>query len=505
MTMPQLEALSQLLGISTEAKACKQKSCLLQLIIKHSFDQDDEVNKTAALAACLKPKPVKLAAAADDITRAVVEFLADDPENKDAVKEAKKDYTKKRIKYLEIIIKDKQTQAKAKATAKAKGKASAKAKTKAKAQAKSQNRRMSHRRRQPTPRANGPQADQHEQSDDDFFIFEAVNQQPHEKLANQRGLPSCHVACKTEPQDDDAAPISNGTPAEHQPQSEEQFWNDIWDAHSDTQLDGLAKHKLACKEEQQDDADAPTMLQTQDTAMHVTPHDEDLDLFLCNHLDSLVDDPGADLGANLFGPGSVTDDASSPHATHEGASSYAGASGGGSSSSNSKPPEDSQGGGNSFTTSKATAAHKNYPSGISKINQRPDVLKQLACPGGMISIDFQAHRFLATLKHDDKQGRSLVPPYHVQSTSKVFGEDWKSALMHCHGWLWRKCERLASLSLKTKPSKVPLQEPGQIADSVFEELAPIVDGLGFKVNYSTKKQGPIRCNSLRLQISSWYQ
>lgn len=49
MTIPQLEALAELMGLSTEAKECKLKRDILKLLIDHCFEGDaDDVNKNAA-------------------------------------------------------------------------------------------------------------------------------------------------------------------------------------------------------------------------------------------------------------------------------------------------------------------------------------------------------------------------------------------------------------------------------------------------------------------------
>ena len=129
MTNHQLEALCNLLGL--DRPEGKTKNDLLKLIIDSIFT--DDLLRQKAVDACSKPKAAKPAVADDDVTRAVVESLADDPDNTDAVKEAKKTYAKKRIKELEIVIKAK-AQPKAKSRA-AKAKAKEKAKSSAKAKA----------------------------------------------------------------------------------------------------------------------------------------------------------------------------------------------------------------------------------------------------------------------------------------------------------------------------------------------------------------------------------
>ena len=153
------------------------------------------------------------------------------------------------------------------------------------------------------------------------------------------------------------------------------------------------------------------------------------------------------------------------------------------------PCEQASGGGSSSSTSKPSAdtVAKKYPSGIAKTNKRPDVLQSLDCPGGKISLDFQAHRFIAELKHTDKQASSLVDPFLHHSTSKNFGcgTEWKDALIFCHAWLWRKHDRLASLK-STRASSKLVQSPGLMSDSVFEQLRPIIDGLGPKIIYGKK-------------------
>ena len=125
MTNPQLEALCDLLGLD-RSEECKTKNALLKLIIDSIFT--DDVVRQKAMDACSKPKAAKPVVADNEVTRAVVDQLADDPDNIDAVKEAKKTFLKKRIKELESAIKTKaKAKAKPKATAKAKAKAKAKA------------------------------------------------------------------------------------------------------------------------------------------------------------------------------------------------------------------------------------------------------------------------------------------------------------------------------------------------------------------------------------------
>lgn len=105
LTNCQLEALCDLLGLDW-SEGGTTKAALLKLIIESVFN--DEVLRQKAMDACSKPRAVKRAVADDDVTKAVVEHLADDPENTDAVKEAKKEFAKKRIKDLEIVIKKKE-------------------------------------------------------------------------------------------------------------------------------------------------------------------------------------------------------------------------------------------------------------------------------------------------------------------------------------------------------------------------------------------------------------
>lgn len=442
MTIPQLEALAELMGLSTEAKECKLKRDILKLLIDHCFEGDaDDVNKNAALEACIKPKAVRLAAADDHLTNLVLGHLNDCPDNKDAAKEGMKEHTKKKIKHLEKVIQEKasaKAKPKAKANAKAKGKASAKgkAKAKAKAKAKSQSGRLGWRRKvhtsapqdtsqQPAEGVNAATND-----DDSFDLF----------------------AGNAEEADDDLLGVPP-RPAENPEADDEYFTELMKQLYPDAETAQAMVHKLlSCKEEPPDEVEA----EEPDVPV------ENLDEFLENCFDTYeASHSQGGLGEELFGTGFDTEPCEQ-------------APGGGSSSSTSKPSADT--------------VTRNYPSGIAKANKRPDVLQSLDCPGGRISLDFQAHRFIAELRHTDRQSSSMVPPFNHNSTSKNFGcgHDWKDALIFCHAWLWRKHARLASLVNSTKAPSIVVQLPGLIPDSIFEQLKPIIDGLGAKINYAKK-------------------
>ena len=97
MTIAQLEELADLPGLSTEAKECKLKKDLFKLLIDHCFEGDaDDLNKNAALEACIKPKAERPAAVDEHLANLVLGHLNDCPDNKDAAKECLKEHTTKR-------------------------------------------------------------------------------------------------------------------------------------------------------------------------------------------------------------------------------------------------------------------------------------------------------------------------------------------------------------------------------------------------------------------------
>jgi hypothetical protein len=87
MTIPQLQDLCRMLQGDIDVQ--KPKRELLRILIDCIFDDYDESQKKEVLDACIKPKQAKTIIADNDLTRCVVDELADDPENVDAVKEAK--------------------------------------------------------------------------------------------------------------------------------------------------------------------------------------------------------------------------------------------------------------------------------------------------------------------------------------------------------------------------------------------------------------------------------
>ena len=109
-------------------------------------------------------------------------------------------------------------------------------------------------------------------------------------------------------------------------------------------------------------------------------------------------------------------------------------------------------------SSSAPAKIRNYPVGTHKHNERPEIMKKLdcGCAGGKITLDPHVHRFCASHEHTVKQVPILVGTFIQKSSNRSFGGErtWQEALKECHFWLWTKHSRLCP----KKPTI--LQEPG---------------------------------------------
>ena len=131
---------------------------------------------------------------------------------------------------------------------------------------------------------------------------------------------------------------------------------------------------------------------------------------------------------------------------------------------------------------------KQYPTGIQKQHRSPPILLDLALPGqlGKVELDYQAHRFEAHYKYAGNKAAHLKGTIHANDHfTKQFGDgetSWKQALVAVHAWLWGKYN-----ILKRKGTHMP-QEPGKIADTIYDQLEPIIATLGQKKAYSKKNK-----------------
>lgn len=381
LTNCQLEALCDLLGLDW-SEGGTTKAALLKLIIESVFN--DEVLRQKAMDACSKPRAVKRAVADDDVTKAVVEHLADDPENTDAVKEAKKEFAKKRIKDLEIVIK-KKAKAKAKAKAKSKARAKAKPKARAKAKAKAKARTM--------------------------VVPGAGNRSSPRKIFSERP--------KQEPT---TIGTPKATPPPAVPPQPEQVEDPFWDIVSDEEIqEELFQSLLKCKEEPPGEEDA-----SMEEVLNLFPPDPQGDDMPVPEAEEKVPalPPSPPLSPMTAEQQRLWDDLWKDE----------------------EPGDSSSSKGIERTTPQDEPAKKQYPAGVQKKHVRPDALKPLDCPGGSIGLDQLAHRFTASLTHTPKQESRLVPPYSQHGFSKVFGSGtgitWQESLRECHRWLWTKFPRL---------------------------------------------------------------
>lgn len=88
MTVAQLNNLCGMLEIDIPECATTRAS-ILKVLITHIFADCGEAERAEVLNVCIKPKAAKAVVQDNDLTHNVIAELSNDPENTDAVKEAK--------------------------------------------------------------------------------------------------------------------------------------------------------------------------------------------------------------------------------------------------------------------------------------------------------------------------------------------------------------------------------------------------------------------------------
>ena len=118
------------------------------------------------------------------------------------------------------------------------------------------------------------------------------------------------------------------------------------------------------------------------------------------------------------------------------------------------------------------------PSFHKKVYTSPEILKPLNPPGCSLTLSFTDHRFKATWKKhlecefwiDDMKNVSFSVTFNKDQT-----DSWKNALCLVHANAWDKWHIGSDYISEIKLSKgVTPQEPGVIAESVYDKLAPII-------------------------------
>lgn len=110
-----------------------------------------------------------------------------------------------------------------------------------------------------------------------------------------------------------------------------------------------------------------------------------------------------------------------------------------------------------------------------------EILSTIQPPGCHFGLSHQDHRFTSVWKGDHAD---LPAPYSQKRLSRTFVKvrNWREALIEVHEHNWKKWGMLKT--------KYPLSEgeremrPGQIPESIFEQLKPRIDSLGEVVRYA---------------------
>lgn len=455
MTVAQLSNLCDLLEIDIP-EATKTKVQFLKLLIAHIFADCDEATREAILDKCCKPKAAKPVVADNDLTHNVIAELGNDPENTDVVKEAKDALKEKRKRELTAVLqaeKKKKTGARAKAKTKAKSKAKAKAQPKAKAKAQSLPNGMARR-----------------------TIANAKGQSQARATDSAKGVKKPRLPQRPEPVETPPEQLFWETVVKEEPVEESTAFEDALKAQ--LIADGVVTVS--------DDEDFFEVLERNAALANRhgsrSSRDPPEDEITCPGSEHLI--AGVDPLCPIFFHDAMTMAMTPPDAAEDVAGQP-------------EPPQGepadaaehpvAPGGadGQGVATSSTAHAKKKYPSGTQKQYERPEVMKQLdCCPCGKITIDPHAHRFVASHSHTDKQKPVLVDQFLQQTLNRSFGceRTWQDALKECHFWLWTKHSRLHQKQVKK------LQTPGDILDTVLQEMVPIIQNLPGKVDYGGRKK-----------------
>ena len=121
------------------------------------------------------------------------------------------------------------------------------------------------------------------------------------------------------------------------------------------------------------------------------------------------------------------------------------------------------------------------PSFHKKVYTSPEILKPLSPPGCTFSLSFTDHRFKSTWKKHLECELWIDELKNVSFSStfnKLQSDSWKDALCLVHANAWDKWHIASDHISELKLSKgVAPQEPGVIAESVYDQLAPIIDSM----------------------------
>ena len=120
-----------------------------------------------------------------------------------------------------------------------------------------------------------------------------------------------------------------------------------------------------------------------------------------------------------------------------------------------------------------------------KKHSSPEILEKLDPPGCKITLGHSDHRFASTFEAyspvlEGKMKQSYFSRTFVQK------RNWQTALIEVHKHNWTKW-LLVKDQFPLPPGKEE-QVPGEIPQEIFDQLAPIIAGLGEVVRYSSTKR-----------------
>ena len=126
-------------------------------------------------------------------------------------------------------------------------------------------------------------------------------------------------------------------------------------------------------------------------------------------------------------------------------------------------------------------------SRVSPMGRTPEeIMKFLQPPGCRMGISFQDHRITSSWKDPQPQ---LKAPYNGKTKSSTFVtlRGWKEALSEVHKFNWEKWGLLKAQYPLSKGERE--QVPGQIPETIYDQLQATIDSLGDVKRYYQKKKG----------------
>ena len=129
------------------------------------------------------------------------------------------------------------------------------------------------------------------------------------------------------------------------------------------------------------------------------------------------------------------------------------------------------------------AAGEPAPARAEKRRSPEEILSMIEPPGCKFGVSYQDHRFTSFWKGDHP---GLPAPYSQKRMSRTFvtQRNWREALVEVHEHNWKKWGMLRDEYPLTGEARE--MRPGQIPDSILEQMKPTIDSLGKVVRYATK-------------------